>query len=135
MRTAIVTVVLVLWLVNSSYATKPCSPSPCMNEKYQINEALCREKSDWIAIGTLSNIVHDLQGMPTNKDFAKFTLIVKEWEKGGNGQGELKFKVGWCENQQELPKDTSGLFRFYGTYELAPVSQGMQYYYFEALKE
>ncbi len=48
---------------------------------------------------------------------------------------ELIFKIGWCENQKELPADTSGRFRFYGTYKSAPVSGSNQYYYFEALNK
>ena len=26
-----------------------------------------------------------------------------------------RFRVGWCENGRELPKETAGRFRFYGT--------------------
>jgi hypothetical protein len=118
------------------YATKPCPPSPCVNESNQFDEAACRAKSDWIAVGTISNVVHKREGQPTNKDFATFTLRVQKWELGGKNQSDkLTFRVGWCENQQELPADTSGLFRFYGTLKPAPVSGSQQYYYFEAVKK
>ena len=124
-----------LGVADLCHATKPCPPSPCVNENNQFNEAACREKSDWVAVGTISNVVHQREGQPTNKDFAKFTLQVKKWEMGGNNQSDiLNFQVGWCENQQELPTDTSGLFRFYGTLKPGPVSGSAQYYYFEALR-
>jgi hypothetical protein len=117
------------------HATKPCPPSPCVDEYNKFDEAACRAKSDWIAVGTIANVVHKREGQPTNKDFATFTLRVQKWEMGGKNQSDkLTFKVGWCENQQELPADTSGLFRFYGTLKPAPVSGSKQYYYFEALK-
>lgn len=119
-----------------AHATKPCAPSPCLNNDLQFDEVTCRDKSDWIAVGTISAVRHYRESEPTNKDFAKFTLRVKEWEKGGEGMSRrLRFQVGWCENQQELPVDTSGLFRFYGAFTPTPVSNGLQYYYFETLKK
>ena len=123
------------WFSDLCNATKPCPPSPCVNEYNHFDEALCRAKSDWVAVGTISNVVHKREGQPTNRDFATFTLRVQKWEMGGKNQSDrLNFQVGWCENQQELPTDTSGLFRFCGTLQPAPVSGSKQYYYFEASK-
>ena len=117
------------------HATKPCAPSPCLDENHRFDEVACRAASDWIAIGEISNIVHKHEGPPTNKDFARFELRVRKWEKGEkNRRNKLYFQVGWCENQQELPADISGLFRFYGPDQPAPIAGGAQYFYFEPLK-
>ena len=129
-----VVLVSTLWVSNLQ-ATKPCPPSPCMDEHAQFDLKKCRSVSDWIAVGTISHIKHKKEGPPTNKDFAEFTLDVIKWEKGGENLGKkLRFKVGWCYNQDELPSNTAGLFKFYGTYQLEPINDSLQYYYFEQLK-
>lgn len=133
---AITVTVLVPLLVSLGHATKPCSPSPCLNANNEFDQAACWAKSDWVAVGHISKVVHRPEQEPTNKDFARFSFRVVRWEKGGKGRDrELNFEVGWCENQKELPANTSGKFRFYGKHQPAPVSGSDQYYYFEALKE
>jgi hypothetical protein len=54
------------------------------------------------------------------------------WEKctGKMGQ-EFRFKVGWCDNQQQLPRDTSGWFRFFGT--TSSSESQSRYLFFERL--
>lgn len=72
--------------------------------------------SAWIAVGTIADVTHQVEGPPLAKDFASFTLKVERWEKGADPNvTEMRFQVGWCENSQELPRDLSPWFRFYGT--------------------
>jgi hypothetical protein len=88
---------------------------PCETTGGTVDRAKCQRLADWIATGTITNVVHHEQGYPLLKDFAEFTLTVQTWEKGGGKVGrELRFQVGWCENSQPLPKDTSGSFRVFG---------------------
>jgi hypothetical protein len=62
-----------------------------------------------VAVGRISKVVHHPAGYPLLKDFAQFTFTVERWEKGDRTtRRELRFKVGWCENQQEPPTDKSG---------------------------
>jgi hypothetical protein len=126
-----------LMLPRPLLATKPCPPSPCLDKNGKLDDEKCRVVSEWIAVGTITKIKHDRKGYPLNKDFAEFTLNVIQWEKGDCKKlgKKLRFKVGWCQNQFELPKETGGLFRFYGTYQTEPIYNGLQYYYFERIKE
>jgi hypothetical protein len=96
-------------------ATKPCLPSPCETTGGTIDRAKCQRLADWIATGTMTSVVQHEQGYPLLKDFAEFTFTVQTWEKGNGKIGrEFRFQVGWCENSQPLPKDTSGTFRVFG---------------------
>ena len=113
-------------------ATKPCESSPCQAPSGTLDRPKCEQQAAWIAVGVVSRVVHHREGPPLLKDFAKFTFRVQRWEKGSGKVGqEFRFKVGWCDNRQELPKDASGLFRFYGT---APSADGEpRYLFFERL--
>ena len=91
-----------------------------------------RGLADWVAVGAITKVVHHREGPPLAKDFAEFTFSVRRWEKKANGVGaELRFKVGWCENQQELPADASGTFRFFGKTAASQLSGGSVYLHFE----
>jgi hypothetical protein len=85
-----------------------------------------------VAVGTVSNVVHHPEGPPLSKDFAEFTFTARRWEKGkGQANQRYRFKVGWCENQQVLPKDTTVPFRVFGT---SPGAQGeLRYVFLEPL--
>jgi hypothetical protein len=103
-------------------ATKSCPGAlPCDTER-KFNEQLCTQKADWVAVGDITDIVHDIQGPPLGRDFAEFTLRVEQWEKGVPPPYPLRFKVGWCNNFRSLPADTTGKFRFYGTNQIEPIS-------------
>lgn len=107
-------------------ATKPCMKEPC------IDAGNCAEIAEWVAEGTIDDVTHNYKGKPLLKDFADFTLEVTRWVKphaSGQQPSDIDFKVGWCENVRELPKDTSGTFRFYGAD--APDSEKPHYLYFE----
>lgn len=96
-------------------ATKPCPPHPCKDSSGVFQEAKCRAAADWVAIGTITSVVHDRQGHPLNKDFASFIFKPTKWEKGEQVQTtEISYKVGWCSNRTELPADLQQKFRFYG---------------------
>lgn len=124
---------------NYAFATKPCHPNKCFSHHpYQFDRKKCEDASDWIAIGRIKSIVHNYKGRPLNKDFASFTFIVETWEKGEDPiQEELHFTVGWCHNSQQLPKDTSGLFRFYGIIYKSEHDKTKEhrYLYFEPLEK
>jgi len=95
--------------------TEPCPSSPCQEPSGALTRSRCNEAAEWIAVGDISEVVHHKQGPPLSKDFAEFTFTVKRWEKGTGKTGrKLRFHVGWCDNQQELPKDTSSPFRVFG---------------------
>ncbi len=83
-----------------------------------------------MAVGDVSSVVHHPAGPPLSKDFAEFTFTVRRWEKVERkrkaGQ-TYRFTVGWCENQQELPRETTGPFRVFGT---SPGAQGQLRYLF-----
>ena len=118
----------------SALATKPCMPGPCVGSGGGIDIRQCERIADWIAVGTISEVVHHEMGFPLLKDFAEFTFTAQSWEKGEGRVGqEIRFKVGWCENTRPLPKDTSGSFRFFGkTLATAPPFLN-QYIHFEPL--
>ena len=123
-----------IFICNSALATKPCF-APCITNN-AFNRDECTKLASWIAIATISNVVHDPQGYPLNKDFASFTINIQTWEKGEvktiNG---MNFKVGWCDNYQTPPADSSGKFRFYGTgVPGGKDSSAPGYLYFEAVK-
>jgi len=112
----IAAITLMFASVGSLLATKPCPPSPCDAPSGEFDRTTCEQLAAWVAVGTISRVAHHPEGPPTLKDFAEFTFRVERWEKGTGKMGhEFRFKVGWCDNQQQLPKDTSGLFRFFGT--------------------
>jgi hypothetical protein len=116
-------------------ATKPCEPSPCQQASGELDRTACEGAATWVAVGRISKVVHHPAGYPLLKDFAQFTFTVERWEKGdGKTRRELRFKVGWCENQQEPPGDKSGqahAVRIFG----APASSSgeARYLYIELL--
>jgi len=113
-------------------ATEPCLPSPCAGANNAVDVAKCRGLADWVAIGTITSVVHHKQGDPLFKDFADFTFTVKGSEKGTLKPGRtIRFQVGWCQNWLALPKDTGGTFRFYGLPFPTDSSLPNQYLYFE----
>jgi hypothetical protein len=119
-------------------ATKPCEPSPCQaSSSGELDRNACESAAAWVAVGKISKVVHYPAGYPLLKDFAQFTFTVERWEKGGATMSrELRFKVGWCENQQEPPSDKSGQahrVRMFG----APASAAGEprYLYLERLSE
>ena len=115
-------------------ATKPCLPAPCDAPGGGADLKKCEAIADWIAVGTVTNVVRHEQGPPLSKDFAEFTFVVKSWEKGAGKAGlEIRFQVGWCENTRPLPKDTWGLFRFFGRAFPKDPSVPNQYLHFELL--
>jgi hypothetical protein len=115
-------------------ATQPCMPSPCATAG-KIDLGKCRNLADWVATGTISRVVHHEEGYPLFKDFAEFTFTVKKWEKGSGKVGsERRFKVGWCQNYLQLPRDTSGTFRFFGLPLPRDPSLPNQYLYFEPVQ-
>jgi hypothetical protein len=88
--------------------------------------------ADWIATGTITGVVHHVQGEPLFKDFAEFKFTVQTLEKGAGLVGrEIPFQVGWCENTQPLPKDTFGTFRMFGLPLPKDPSVPNQYLHFE----
>ena len=105
-----------LLLVSSATATKPCPPHPCLNSDNSFNSSKCIASADWIATGSITKVINDKQGHPLNKNFASFTFIPETFEKGKQHRQHYRFKVGWCHNRTELPKDITGTFRIYGSY-------------------
>ncbi len=91
--------------------------------------------SAWVAVGTIEDVVHHETGPPLLKDFAEFTFRVQRWEKGSSPDGQkIRFRVGWCQNSQTLPKDTSGPFRFFGLALPKDSSTLPEYLHFEKLE-
>jgi hypothetical protein len=128
---AMVMVVLAFLAAVTVHATKPCPPLPFFDEKGNFDRDKCAERSNWIAVGTITNVVHHPEGMPLNKDFAEFTFVIAKWEKGEvKDPKKIQFRVGWCNNRQEVPADISGMFRFYGE-ALNEKAANAQYLYFE----
>ena len=116
-------------------ATEPCLPSPCAAADYSVDTAKCSRLAEWIATGTITSVVHHKQGDPVFKDFAEFTFTVKTSEKGAMAVGrQLRFQVGWCQNWKALPKDTSGIFRFFGLPLPADATLPNQYLFFEPVQ-
>lgn len=128
---------LALFLIcaGSASGTKPCPPSPCLLPNGALDRAACRDLASWVAIGTIKNVVHHEAGPPLLKDFAEFTFKVERWEKGsGPKDREIRFRVGWCQNSQVLPRDTSGSFRFFGLALPKDSSSSAEYLQFERLE-
>lgn len=101
--------IIAIFIARPSWATKPCGPSICNNEKD------CFKQAEWVAVGSIKNIQHDYVGPPLLKDFAQFDLFIERWEKGEDKTVKLvKFKVGWCENSQPLPISIKSKYRFFG---------------------
>lgn len=63
-------------------------------------------------MGTVAAVVHDKQGHPLNKDFAKFVLKISRWEKSSDSD-EISLAVTWC--SPELPVGEGMQVRVYGT--------------------
>ena len=127
-----VAVTLLLAPAGDLAATKPCESSPCQAPSGELDRPRCQQLAAWVAVGSISSVVHHREGPPTLKDFAEFTFRVQRWEKSTGQVGQkFRFKVGWCDNRQELPKDTSGLFRFFGTTSTPDGKPG--YLFFERL--
>ena len=116
----------------SALATKPCERSPCESESGGVDLAACARAADWIATGTITAVVHHGQGYPLLKDFADFTFVAQRWEKGAGAPGQrVRFRVGWCDNREPLPPDTSGTFRFYGEALPKDAASAPKYLHFE----
>ncbi|MDT8405363.1 hypothetical protein [Sulfuriflexus sp.] len=125
---------MALFLPAYALATKTCPPSPCFEDS-RFSSKMCEAVSDWVAIGSIENIIHDPQGEPLLKDFASFTFKIKSWEKGADKDLDMiRFKVGWCSNRQELPEDTSGLFRLYGKRYVIDEQSTYEYLYIDRFK-
>jgi hypothetical protein len=123
-----VAIAVSLTQASSVFATEPCLRSPCEDSSGSLVRSKCFEAAAWVAVGTISKVVHHAEGPPLSKDFAEFTFTARRWEKGKGKAGQTyRFRVGWCENQQELPKDTTVLFRVFGT---SPGAQGEPRYLF-----
>ena len=107
-------ILLVFFQAQAVFATKPCPPPPCVVDN-KFNEAKCVEVSDWVAVGKISDVVHDKKGEPLYRDFAKFKFTISKVKKGKVKVGEsINFQVGWCVNMGVPPYDTTGEFIFYG---------------------
>ena len=125
---AVVAIVACLARTSVTSATEPCLRSPCEDSYGSLVRSRCVEAAAWVAVGAVSNVVHHPEGPPLSKDFAEFTFTVRRWEMGkGQANQRYRFKVGWCENQQVLPKDTTVPFRVFGT---SPGAQGEPRYLF-----
>jgi hypothetical protein len=119
---------------SGAYATKPCPQAPCHDASHRFNRSQCEQLADWVAEGRIAAVVHHPEGPPLSKDFAEFTFRITRFAKRAQGVGpEVRFRVGWCDNRQELPLNTTGVFRFFGLVSnpAAPGQPG--YLYFEPL--
>jgi hypothetical protein len=111
-----VAIVVCLMRTSPILATEPCLGSPCQDSSGALVRSRCVEAPAWVAVGTVSHVMHHRAGPPLSKDFAEFTFTARRWEKGKGQAGQrYRFRVGWCDNQQELPKDTTVPFRVFGT--------------------
>jgi hypothetical protein len=118
-----------------AFATEPCLPSPCTGTGGSVDTAKCSRLAEWVATGTITSVVHHKQGDPVFKDFAEFTFTVKASEKGAMVVGrQIRFQVGWCQNWLALPKNTSGIFRFFGLPLPADATLPNQYLFFEPVQ-
>lgn len=130
------TVLLAGFLVGTpvAQATKPCALSPCENSSGQFERARCEAQADWIAQGTIDDVLHHREGPPTGKDFAQFTFTPTRWEKKLESSRRIfHFTVGWCDNRQQLPRVTSGLFRVFGVASKTGASGSDHYLYLEPI--
>jgi hypothetical protein len=117
-------------------ATEACLPSPCAGTGGNVDTKKCANLAGWVATGTITRVVHHVEGDPLFKDFAEFTFTVTTSEKGTLKAGrEIRFQVGWCQNWLGLPKNTSGTFRFFGQSLPADTSLPNQYLFFEPVHE
>lgn len=127
-RRAVLAIGICLVQASAIRATKPCPTSPCQEESGALARSRCSEAAEWVAVGVVSGVIRHREGSPLSKDFAEFTFTVKRWEKGASKAGrKIRFQVGWCDNQQELPRDTSTPFRVFGA---PPGPQGEARYLF-----
>ncbi len=119
---------------NLACATKACLPSPCEGRTGGPDYEKCWNAAAWVAVGTVSDVVHHKQGDPLHKDFAEFTFNVQSWEKGAEpGTKKMRLQVGWCESPVPLPPNTDGPFRFYGPAAPADPTVRREYLYFQRL--
>ena len=135
-RRSLPTAILFFSILHSgpSAATKPCPPDPCRSPSGSVDAGKCRELAAWVAVGEIVDVVHHEAGPPLQKDFAEFTLRISSWEKAADSRPVvLRFRVGWCDNAQEIPKDHAGKFRFYGLPLPLDPSLPHQYLAFEPL--
>lgn len=130
----VVYLTILLIAVPAAHATKPCQPSPCENSAGQFDRAKCVSSADWVAQGTITKVTHHREGHPTNKDFAEFTFTAVVWEKKRMGAANtFRFTVGWCENRQELPLSTVGMFRVFGLASRMDMPDEPGYLYLEPI--
>ncbi len=128
---------ILLLAASPVFATKPCPQLPCFSQS-KFDKQKCVAAADWIATGQITKVIHNYKGEPLNKDFARFSFIVKTQEKGNAAiQKELRFTIGWCDNSKSLPEDTSGFFRFYGiTHKsIDTKTDSYEYLYFEKISK
>lgn len=122
--------------VPAAHSTKPCPPSPCENAAGRFNRAKCESNADWIALGTVTGVAHRREGHPTGKDFAEFTFTPRVWEKKAKDASRIfRFTVGWCDNRQELPARTTGMFRVFGLDPKAGASKEPSYLHLEPVAD
>ena len=87
LRPATLLAVLIAVPSSPALSTKPCPPPPCESHG-KLDPEKCQTLAAWVAVGTISNVVHHEQGPPLSKDFAEFTLTVQKWEKGAGKVGQ-----------------------------------------------
>lgn len=111
-------------MVQQSFATKTCPPLECGSPA---DHETCFKKATWVATGKIINRVDKIIGKPLNKNFARFDFKIIHWEKGEKpNRDQISLKIGWCNNQRELPATTDGTFRFYGK-SLSPENDESQF--------
>jgi hypothetical protein len=111
-------------------ATPPCPSSPCYRAG-KFDAARCEAASDWMALGTIKNLVHHKAGYPLMKDFATFTFVVDRWVRGRDRKmKEIPFTVGWCRNGEEMTGDY-GYFMFWGKNKPKTPNAEWEYLHFE----
>ena len=121
-------IIFVFFISYSTFATKACPLSPCLIEG-KFEHERCKAIASWIATGNIQNVKRNVKGKPLNKDFSSFVFKIKKVEKGILKNIDfIKFKVGWCYNQKEVPSNYDGTFRFYG--KSNPTSENGKYFYF-----
>ena len=122
--------------VPSAFATKTCPPHPCgIGDDF--DRARCIEASDWVGVGTIKVLVRGKKKKPLNKSFSTFEFYPEAIEKGALSQASsskaIRYRVGWCHNQREVPKSVEGKFRFYGL-NTKTLDGENQYIHFEKIE-
>ena len=103
-----------------SAALAACSPPPSTHDGNTGTIGLALQVAPGVTINTISwSIANAASGFTQSG-----TVNVQN-------SNTIRFQVGWCQNWLQLPRDTSGTFRFYGL--PLPSDSGVpgQYLYFE----